>query len=625
MNDLTPVASPNSLEPPRPPHNLVSILIISIFSCLFSIGCCYFALFSVSFRRGLTTSANNFVEMQSECLKPIPSKFFISSHNYIPCKTAEPRSHAHWSNAIIFNLESQYRSQGIANSLLEDDEYVSFSEQKFASHVSDLLNIPIARLNKRISQILSLNNDENVSQTIIVGSPENLFFYCNISHYKYNFNQTIMPEESEAGEPISTNPLEFNLFNVRRINGIESIKRTLISNSRPLLVSFKVPQRSFYIEADDGEFQCPKDSSNILNSIHSKKQNTSKDEIFLMSKFQNPMLLSTQKNKRNISNNQNTNFINKKHHQDRNQYLNKVDINEIDINDNERLNLMENEKNQEFEEIRILTENGNNNTSESESDKNESEGEAEIKTCHKFVYMPPTSIIYNDDSFGVKNSGNPVVMAIVGYNDNFLLKINSSYFMKGGFILRSDFLDNEHSREFFMNEITSIQEDQLCFDSSNPKNWISPDFKCLNDHLSAKECNATEMICVDYRLCNPFFEYAYTGIDNEFYQYNSTDGPLRVRIEGIPQKYLFNAIRPKNVPSRNGFCGYSFIPYEVVENMLYENLGTFSFDTIDLQVKWLHSSYVEGKISHKKYQALKDSTYLIPSITIPLPYDEVEL
>lgn len=578
MEELSADAIPTTSESTSATHSLFSTLFISIVSCLFSIGCCYFALFSISFRHGLINSASKIVELQSECLKPIPSKFFLSSSCILPCKTFTPIPEAKWVNAVVFSLESQYRFQGISLQFLEVDEYVSFSENHYAFYASEAMNVDASRITEKIGQVY--DNDK----FIIYGAPENIVFFNNqkysfdrflssgpknknvkkdfifsqnsakeslnlkqkMKSKSYFFNQTIMPEKASKSEDATTNPLEYGFSSVKRIVGIETIKRALISSSNPIPVAFQLPSQIFYKEINESTNFKKGSGCTIYDSIEN-------------------------------------------HHESH------------------------------FNSQKSLSYPCPFNSS---------------KQCHKFILYPPSSILVNknagdpDYDEHYTSYGNPVVMALVGYNDNFILHLNSTSFLKGGFIMRSVFMNNEHSREYFMNEITSFQELKLCHDDSDPYNWpIATSVKCIEETKKASSCGSIEFECLNDMICDTTMNYTYFG-GNNFIQWGNGVEPHIITIE-FPRNFLYYIIKPKQSQksdySRNQFCGYSFIPFKVVEDMYLKNLGPFSFDAADIQVKWAPYSYYSKKNSEKKYQKLKDSTYKIETLVKHLPYDEVEL
>lgn len=535
MEEFSSDGSSAPSDSTRTTRSLLSTLLISIFSCLFSIGCCYFALFSVSFRRGLLRSANQIVDIASTCLKPIPSKYTLSNTCLLPCKSTIPSSTAHWANAIIFTLESQYRNQGISMSYLNDNEYILFSEDQLVKSISAYMNVSPAYITEHLGESLPQFND-----SIVIGAPENIYFFIYSNPFlstdimsngktnkilkfestDFSFNQTTFPITASDSDSISSNPLEYNLTGAQRIVGIETIKRRLISSSRPLPVSFNIPYQLFYKQID----------SDLTESSEPPRRN---------------------------------------------------------------------------EKVTPCPFNHN-------------------LTCYKYVLYPESSIIYNanflndqpyitqDDINTIKNA---TVMDIIGYNDNFIVHVNSSYFMKGGFIMRSESLNNEHSREFLMNEITSYQESQLCGIDSDPFNWvISSSLNCINQTRNAAVCNEVEFECLDDRICNKSLKYLFNG-KNRFITYSNEAEPKIIELD-CPVQYLNRFIRPKKYQKRkvrNQFCGYSFIPYEVVEDLYLHNVGPFSFDAVDLQIKWEDQSFYFHRTSSKKYIQLKQSTYEIES------------
>jgi hypothetical protein len=91
-----------SQEPARP-HSLFihsSTLILSIIAFLFSVGCCYFALFSVSFRHGLVSSATEHPQMETECLKPLAIRYSCPEWQLFPTQIDTSRW-ARWASSLI--------------------------------------------------------------------------------------------------------------------------------------------------------------------------------------------------------------------------------------------------------------------------------------------------------------------------------------------------------------------------------------------------------------------------------------------------------------------------------------------------------------------------------------------
>ena len=476
MEDLSAVGSADTVETRRPPHNLFTTLMISIFSCLFAIGCCYFALFSVSFRRGLITSTTKIALLRSECLSPVPSKYSVPSYFLVPFKYESVDNFSKWCRPIVYFFEAMYRGQGYLSEYMEENEFVKFSEHNFAMVFSSYLGMSIDSITKNLGNV----NESNV----VIGSPESIVLFLDDEKSSSSLfvPNGFVPSSSAQGF------IQFSIGGIKRVNWAESIKKTLIASMHPLLVSLRLPKRKLYL--NDAEFELPLKSS----------------------------------------------------------------------------------------------------------------------------------IIIEDTSIGNQTVKDPVIMAIVGYNDNFIYAVNSSYFFKGGFVLRSGYLDNEHSREFFMNEITSIQENMLCVDDSDISNWNTTTLECIKSNLNASKCNSTELKCVDERVCNTNLKYVYTGSNNTFIEWSNSLEPHIVQID-FPSEYLYSVIRPLNLSEKSPFCTYSFIPYEVVKNILSMEFGTFLFDTIDINVRWTEASFFD---KNKKLNAIKEATFTDPSLTIGLPYDKVQ-
>jgi hypothetical protein len=238
LADIGSASIPN--EEPTNPQSLVSTLVMSILAFLFSVGCCYFALFSVSFRHGLVSSAARHAAMESDCLKPIPARF-LCRHRFPNRHHNE--SHAKWTAPVLFTLEAQYRGQGVADRLLQPNQYVLLSGDSFAEMAAAHHSTTVDNLSAHIGR--------RGQSALPVGAPENLRAYVPAK----DPCRSVHPiAETSFKKP---SPIEFEITSLSRHSGVEHIKRSLSTVGRPFPVSFRMPNRRFWIPVTDGgQVQC---------------------------------------------------------------------------------------------------------------------------------------------------------------------------------------------------------------------------------------------------------------------------------------------------------------------------------------------------------------------------------
>ena len=218
------------------PPTLVSALLCSIFSFLFTIGCCYFAIFSISFRKGISDSSRNFKESDNSCEDFYPLKYSVNYSFIYPInKNSEFGENLDIFSGIIFLLESQFRIIADELNIFSFTEFLSFSSKTFFNPILKFYNITLTYFNNNYDKILNKN--------LILGSP---LTFLNISKNSYlsaiptflNNNLTLI------------NPILFKLNNIKIMRGINSIKQSLIKSGRPLIFSFKYPLQIYYFDCN---------------------------------------------------------------------------------------------------------------------------------------------------------------------------------------------------------------------------------------------------------------------------------------------------------------------------------------------------------------------------------------
>ena len=69
--------SETELEIDEQVPNLGYALVCSLFAFLFSIGSCYFALFSISFNKGLASIPEPYLDTATKCSPLLPTKYLV--------------------------------------------------------------------------------------------------------------------------------------------------------------------------------------------------------------------------------------------------------------------------------------------------------------------------------------------------------------------------------------------------------------------------------------------------------------------------------------------------------------------------------------------------------------------
>jgi hypothetical protein len=215
--------------------------------------------------------------------------------------------------------------------------------------------------------------------------------------------------------------------------------------------------------------------------------------------------------------------------------------------------------------------------------------------------FPPPSSILTSDPRGEFELGEYLSMIIVGFNDNFIARQSDGTWLKGGFVLRSGFSYNEHSSEYFFSSLVDEQEEKLCPDISNFGLWSN---------------ESVLLICLDSTFCDISETYLYKS--GAVFVNARTREVIAI---DIPVEYFIHVFRPKNLARNFAVCGYSFIPYTVVDKIMANSYGSFAFDAVDVAAKFTESSFPDVK-SSLDYSALKASIFRFRPMSVKFPFED---
>ena len=448
------------------PKNLVSVFILSVISFFISIGCCYFALFSVSFRFGLKSSANKYAEDTRKCIQRIPHKYLVGSEYLFPCHRFEKDNSSAWTQGLLYILEASYRKQGLEEEFLKRNEYMHFSRTKLLEFFEKLYY----KNEEELNLLVGKEFDE-----LIFGDPGNIYRYEEIKKNVFVDNKKNTNET----------PLLIEKIKVKRYFGIETIKRGLIDNGRPMAVGMVIPNQKI----------------------------------------------------------------------------------------------------------------------------------------GKASFSPISSWLTHPDLGGRYKKGKYIVANIIGFNDLITLKINNTFSVKGGFILRNEYSQFGHSIYLLDNQITYAQESTICYDPSDLTNWNTTSIDCIKSIMDADKCNATELECIDSNYCNKNNTYVYIG-ENKFIEWNNDTEPSITTIEIENNYYLPLVVLPKNRKTNESICRYQIIPYETVVEMIRNN-DVFSFEPVDIHVSWNDCSYPKKKCKDYNCEILKNETKSYNELSFDNFYDTI--
>jgi len=205
-------------------------------------------------------------------------------------------------------------------------------------------------------------------------------------------------------------------------------------------------------------------------------------------------------------------------------------------------------------------------------------------------------------------------MALVGYNDNYVTESGAV----GGFILKNNWAGSSHSVQYFMQDISRMDESRICPNSRNPRNWY--DCKSINHCLSGKirlfadvAYQPLELRCRMSDVCNTHADYVYfvknashigdDMVEMCFIQYNQAKQDVQGAEEFCLGPYvmdeyamLFEPVKIlKDDPDR---CGFYFFPYDLIRTWWANYHDGFA---TDFDIEWESQSYAANKAKFPEY------------------------
>jgi len=229
-----------------------------------------------------------------------------------------------------------------------------------------------------------------------------------------------------------------------------------------------------------------------------------------------------------------------------------------------------------------------------------------------------------------------LAMLLVGYNDDYVTQSGDV----GGFILKNNWYTNAtHSVEYFMQSISRWDENVICPNSMNPRNWYTCDTleKCLSERTSIYanvSFQPLELKCVNRAHCKvgdeiTYFIKNYTHVGDDMhvlclFKYNSEENEgAEVCLDPLVLDTITTYLRPrtalKNDPDR---CGFYFWPYKLIQTWWgrFHNSYCSDFD-----IEWDPQSYVANKAQYPEldYSWLEASTKTQREYKFsgPIPYE----
>eukprot|EP00808_Paulinella_micropora_P013209 g42419.t1 len=207
-------------------------------------------------------------------------------------------------------------------------------------------------------------------------------------------------------------------------------------------------------------------------------------------------------------------------------------------------------------------------------------------------------------------------MQVVGYNDNFVTQDGT----KGGFILKNNWntVDNinpSHSIGYFVQELSRWDENIMCPNSANPRNW----YTCESLHVCLSEKTklyadisrqSLEMRCIDPNLCrvSPDIDYYvqnYTHVGDGMhliclieYDYGNKVGQS-ICLKPLVLDDIISIIYPRTIlPNDPDHCGFYFFPYTLIDTWWSRFHDSF---VTDFEIDWHESSYLANKDKYPEY------------------------
>ena len=250
--------------------NLGYALVCSLFAFLFSIGSCYFALFSISFNKGLANIPESYLYTASKCTPLIPTKYLVPNSYIFPVTNEDTADNFRYTS-YIYLFESEFRNRAIQKEIFDYSQYLIFSTSHYISKL------------KQVYDVSDIDIDQSVGEFSSIGEPSSLL--VNTSNYSDAFlpkslilsiadlgsknqqpeginetsdtlnsdNQTKYKRKTQKSmqrKPLSSEQINakkqifsFSITESSVIRGTEGIKTSLAVQGRPVAYSFRMPVR----------------------------------------------------------------------------------------------------------------------------------------------------------------------------------------------------------------------------------------------------------------------------------------------------------------------------------------------------------------------------------------------
>lgn len=197
-------------------------------------------------------------------------------------------------------------------------------------------------------------------------------------------------------------------------------------------------------------------------------------------------------------------------------------------------------------------------------------------------------------SLDYNSSELPVTSSIVGYNDNFNFRYNGKKY-KGGLIIRGRNPYVGHSYQYYMEEISPRQEELIC-----------------------GKVNKRLYRCVNSFFCN--ISLVYERVDDKIYSrtelVDQTTSENQIDLSLVPDEYLDSIMQSVET---SGYCGYSFLPYDLFYNMEKRSSSSFGVNAYLINMTWSKQSL--EIISRSSMVGFSDLILSFDIGSTPLAYD----
>ena len=283
--------------------NLGYALVCSLFAFLFSIGSCYFALFSISFNKGLANIPESYLDTASKCNPILPTKYLIPNSYIFPVTNNDTTGNFRYTS-YIFLFESEFRHEAIQKYIFDFDEYLTFSTSYYISKLKQLYSLSEIDIDQSVGKFSSIGepssllvNISNYSDAFLPKTlslsvsqletnkklqneinNQNMSFYYSRKSKDKSKTKYLKQEKAYSGDQINTKKeiFSFSITESSLIRGIEEIKTVLAMNGRPIAYSFRIPIRQTRAVCKE-KGNCRKCTSN--NEKDCKTYNISDNEL----------------------------------------------------------------------------------------------------------------------------------------------------------------------------------------------------------------------------------------------------------------------------------------------------------------------------------------------------------